>query len=94
MSEVTRKRKFHHLQKYCNVFTLHYLISQNHDEISKLQSLYKVHLNMISNGELLDPLCDSVNRGLTSFSQIANATYLRYSCIGLFSGEYPAGIGV
>ena len=29
------------------------------------QSSYKVHLNMIFNGELSDPLCDSVNRGLT-----------------------------
>ena len=29
------------------------------------QSSYKVYLNMISNGELPDPLCDSVNRGLT-----------------------------
>ena len=27
------------------------------------QSSYKVHLNMISNGELSDALCDSVNRG-------------------------------
>ena len=29
------------------------------------QSAYKVHLNMIGNGELSDPLCDSVNRGPT-----------------------------
>ena len=29
------------------------------------QSSYKVHMNTISNGELSDPLCDSVNRGLT-----------------------------
>ena len=29
------------------------------------QSSYKVHLNTICNGELSDPLCDSVNRGLT-----------------------------
>ena len=29
------------------------------------QSSYKVHLNTISNGELSDPLCNSVNRGLT-----------------------------
>ena len=31
------------------------------------QRSYKVHLNTISNGELSDPLCDSVNRGLTLF---------------------------
>ena len=55
MSEVTRKRKFHHLKKYCNAFKLRYLIGQSHYEISKLQSLYKVHLNTISNGELSDP---------------------------------------
>ena len=29
------------------------------------QSSYKVHMNTISNGELSDPLCDRVNRGLT-----------------------------
>ena len=29
------------------------------------QSSYKVHLNTICNGELSDPLCDSVHRGLT-----------------------------
>ena len=43
------------------------LIGQTHVPISKLQSFYKVHLNMISNGELSDPLCDSVNR---DFGQI------------------------
>ena len=31
----------------------------------QIQSSYKVHLNTISNGELSDPLSDSVNRGLT-----------------------------
>ena len=31
----------------------------------QIQSSYKVHLNKISNGVLSDPLCDSVNRGLT-----------------------------
>ena len=64
-SEVTRKRKFHHLQKYCKAFELRYLIGQNNEAIPKLQSLYKVHLNTISNGELSDPLCDIVNRDLT-----------------------------
>ena len=29
------------------------------------QSSYKVYMNTISNGELSEPLCDSVNRGLT-----------------------------
>ena len=29
------------------------------------QSSYKVHWNTISNGELSDPLSNSVNRGLT-----------------------------
>ena len=28
------------------------------------QSSYKVHLNTICNGELSDPICDSVHRGL------------------------------
>ena len=31
----------------------------------QIQSSYKVHLNTISNGELSDPVCDSVNRGRT-----------------------------
>ena len=34
-------------------------------EIMTQYANYKVHSNTISNGELLDPLCDSVNRGLT-----------------------------
>ena len=34
------------------------------------QSSYKVHLNTINNGELSDPLSNSVNRGLTFNSQI------------------------
>ena len=60
MSEVTRNRKFHHLQNY--TLKLRYLIGLNHDAISKIQSLYKIHLNTISNGELSDPLCHSVNK--------------------------------
>ena len=74
MSDVTRKRKFHHLQKYCIAFKLRYLIGQNHDAISKLQGLYKVHLNTISNGNLSDPLCDCVNRGLTLVRLIVSDT--------------------
>ena len=38
------------------------------------QSSYKVHMNTISNGELSDPLCDSVNRGLTLVRLIINIT--------------------
>ena len=34
-------------------------------EIMTQYANYKVHSNTISNGELSDPLCDSVNRGLT-----------------------------
>ena len=37
------------------------------------QSSYKVHMNTISNGELSDPLCDSVYRGLTSVRLINNS---------------------
>ena len=67
MPKVIRKRNFHHLQKQCTAFSISYLIGRNHDAICKLQSSYKVHLNTISNGELSDPLCNSVNRGLTLF---------------------------
>ena len=68
MSEVTRKRYFHHLQKYCTAFKLRHLIDRKYDAIYKKQSkyMYKVHLNTIRNGELSDPICDSVNRDLTS----------------------------
>ena len=31
----------------------------------QIQSSYKVHLNTISNWELSDPICDSVDKGLT-----------------------------
>ena len=65
MSDLTRKRKLHHLLKNTDALKLRYLIGQNYDAISKLQNLYKVHLNTISNGELSDPLCDSLNRSLT-----------------------------
>ena len=51
-----------HLQKYCTVFEIRYLIGWDHEAIYKLQSSYKVHLNTISNGELSDSLCDNVNR--------------------------------
>ena len=37
---------------------------------SWLQSLHKVHSNTISNGELSDPLCDSVNVRLKQFIYI------------------------
>ena len=76
MSEVTRKRKFHLLQKYCNELKSRYLIGQNQDAISKLQSLYKVDLNTTSKGELSDPLCDSINRG-SDFSQIDTANHYK-----------------
>ena len=46
------------------MFKLGYLIGRNHVYMQR-QSSYKVHLNTISNRELSDPLCDSVNRGLT-----------------------------
>ena len=43
------------------------------------QSSYKVHLNTISNGELSDPLCDSVNIDLTlvrlHFLQLISIVY-------------------
>ena len=46
---------------------------------------YKVHLNTISNGELSDPLCDSVNRGLTLVRLqqfLPPVGNLRYICWG------------
>ena len=44
---------------------LHCLKYANHDVMYAKTSSYKVHMNTTSNGELSDPLCDSVNRGLT-----------------------------
>ena len=41
------------------------------------QSSYKVHLNTISNGELSDPLCDSVTRGLTLVRLKFNQTWIK-----------------
>ena len=70
MPEVTRKDN----NKTTNIifkntalhaFKIRYLTCRNHDAICKLQCSYKVHLNTINNGELSDPLCDSINRGLT-----------------------------
>ena len=52
----------------------------------QLHASYQVHLNMISNGELSDPLCDIVKRGLTlvrlRFGVIINQ--LQSSFYGLF----------
>ena len=42
-------------------FGILYLIVRNHDTICK----YKVQVKRISNGELSDPLCYSVDKGLT-----------------------------
>lgn len=70
MLEVTRKPKsktifiiFKILQ---NTFEIRYLIDQNHDAICKtlIQSQYTFHTNTISNRELSDPFCDSINRDL------------------------------
>ena len=65
MSEVTRQHNFHCLQKYCTAFKLRYLMGRNDEAICKLQRSNLVHLNTLSNGELSDPVCDSVNRSLT-----------------------------
>ena len=46
--------------EYCTPFETRYLIGRNNDAVCK----YKVHIKF-SNGELSDPLCVSVNRGLT-----------------------------
>ena len=47
------------------------------------QNSYKVHMNTISNGELSDPLCDSVKRGLTLVrldnKRLSNAYWLCHS---------------
>ena len=50
----------------------------------QIQNSYKVHLNTISNGELSDPLSDSVNRGLTlvRFDISINLNCLCCSTIG------------
>ena len=44
------------------------------------QSSYKVHMNTISNGELSDPLCDSVNRGLTLVRLYAPTLFNHSAC--------------
>ena len=64
MSEVARKLN-NKTTFIIKITELHYLIGRNIDTICKLQSSYKVQLNTISNVELSDPLCESVNRGLT-----------------------------
>ena len=43
----------------------------------KRQSSYKVHLNAISNEKLSEPLCDSVNKGLTSVKLIQPSKALK-----------------
>ena len=67
MSEVARKLN-NKTTFIIKITELHYLIGRNIDTICKLQSSYKVQLNTISNVELSDPICDSVNRVLTLVS--------------------------
>ena len=78
MPEEKRKRNFPHLRNNSTQFKLRYLIGENHDAICKLQSSYKVYVNTISNGELSDFLCDSVNRGLNWYRKIQCYVLKRY----------------
>ena len=56
MPEVTRNLNFH------SALRLKYAIRVV--KTMKQYSNNKIHLNTISNGELSDPLCDSINRGI------------------------------
>ena len=51
------------------------------------QSSYKIHLNTMCNGELSDPLCDSVNRDMTLVRLVTfqplidlNVTDVKFRC--------------
>ena len=66
--KTSQLNNFHHLQKnptklQCVKNTLSGWSKSRRN--MQIQSSYKVHLNTISNGELSDPLCDSINKGLT-----------------------------
>ena len=86
MPEVTRKRRN---KTIFVIFTNRALIGRNHDAICKLQSSYKVHLNTISNRKLSDPLCDSVNKGLTIVRLLTSfgSSSLFKKGDGFFQGE-------
>ena len=56
-------------------------------EIMMQYANYKVHLNTISNGELSDPICDRVNRGLTLVRLIFDC-FLCFDC-SLSVNWYP-----
>ena len=58
-------------------FKIRYLIF----EIMQIQSSYKVHLNTISCGELSDPLCNNVNRGLTLVWSVSFNTVFKLSSL-------------
>ena len=73
MSEVTRKRDFHHLQKYCTAFILRCSDWSKTWRNMHTTKLIQRSLKQISNGELSDPLCDNVNRDLTLVILITNS---------------------
>ena len=73
MSEVTRKRDFHHLQNYCTAFILRCSDWSKTWRNMHTTKLIQRSLKQISNGELSDPLCDNVNRDLTLVILITNS---------------------
>ena len=54
-------KQFRHLQKYCTPFKVCHLIGRNHDAIYAKTKFIHSSLEY----DQSDPLCDSVNRGLT-----------------------------
>ena len=78
MPEVTRKRNFHHLQKYLAAFKIRYLIGRSHDAIWKLQKFIQ-HKQFTWTQSVMEslsyPLWDSVISHIGALSR-SRWTYL------------------
>ena len=99
MQEMTRKlnnrnvtiERLSSSSKYCTAFEICRSDWLKSWCIMQIQSSFKVHLNMVSSGGLSDPICDSINRGLTLFSQIAKGGFI-YISLNEAKNNIPSNI--
>ena len=92
-TKTQQQNNFRHLQKYCTAFKTRLSLSdwsKSRCINCKLQSWYnKVHLNMISNGDLSDPLCHSVNWSLQTLVRLGLLVTVNWRCLNFYRLEQP-----
>ena len=92
-TKTQQQNNFRHLQKYCTAFKTPVSLSDWSKSWCincKLQSWYnKVHLNMISNGDLSDPLYHSVDWSLQTLVRIGLLVTVNWRCLNFYRLEQP-----